>query len=112
MRAVVSDGVSRVHVADVAEPALEQETDAIVRVTRSAICGTDLHFFHGKAPIEPGEGLGHEAVGVVVATGRGVKGFATQDRVVVAFDVACGDCWYCRRGESQLCEDVETFGAG
>lgn len=112
MRAVVSDGVGRVRVADVPEPALERDTDAIVRVTRSAICGSDLHFLHGKAPIEPGESMGHEAVGVVVATGRSVKSFSTQDRVVVAFDVACGDCWFCRKGQSQLCENAAIFGAG
>jgi 2-desacetyl-2-hydroxyethyl bacteriochlorophyllide A dehydrogenase len=112
MRAVVSDGVGRVRVAETAEPALEEDTDAIVRVTRTAICGSDLHFFHGKAPIEPGEIMGHEATGVVVGTGRSVGRFSIQDRVVVSFDVACGECWFCRRGQSQLCEEAAIFGAG
>ena len=70
MRAVVFDDVGRVRVDDVAEPAIEEPGDAVMRVTRSAICGSDLHFFHGKAPMSPGEGIGHEAVGVVEAHGR------------------------------------------
>jgi alcohol dehydrogenase len=112
MRAVVFDDVGRVRVADVPEPVVEQPGDAVVRVTRSAICGSDMHFFHGKAPILPGEGLGHEAVGVVETVGPAVTRFARGDRVVVAFDVACGTCWFCARGQTQLCEAFATFGAG
>ena len=70
----------------------------------AAICGSDLHFLHGKAPVEPGEGLGHEAVGVVEAVGGGVARFRPGDRVVVAFNIACGACWFCREGQTQLCE--------
>jgi glutathione-independent formaldehyde dehydrogenase len=66
VRAVVFADVGRVEVADVPEPAIERPTDAIVRVTTTAICGSDLHFFHGKAPIERGSVLGHEAAGVGV----------------------------------------------
>ena len=69
MRAVVFADGGRVEVADVAAPVIERPTDAIVRVTRAAICGTDLHLLHGKAPIEPGAVLGHEAVGVVESIG-------------------------------------------
>jgi threonine dehydrogenase-like Zn-dependent dehydrogenase len=81
-------------------------------VTRSAICGSDLHFLHGKAPLDPGDVIGHEAVGVVESVGQGVRGFGVGDRVVVAFDIACGECWFCRRGETQLCEDFRNLGAG
>jgi threonine dehydrogenase-like Zn-dependent dehydrogenase len=112
MRAVVFDEVGRVRVDDVPDPEVERPTDAVVRVTRSAVCGSDMHFFHGKAPIVPGEGLGHEAVGVVEAVGSAVTRFAPGDRVVVAFDVACGACWFCLRGQTQLCEDFANFGAG
>ncbi len=112
MLAVQSDGLGKVRVAEVAEPVIEDANDAIIRVTVSAICGSDLHFLHGKAPIYPGEGLGHEAVGVVRQAGPGVRRFSPGDRVVVAFNVVCGQCWFCMRGQTQLCEDFRNLGAG
>lgn len=112
MRTVVFDGVGKVRLADVPSPVLEQPGDAVVRVTRTAICGSDLHFFHGKAPLEPGDVMGHEAVGVVESIGSGVTRFAPGDRVVVAFNIACGSCWFCLRGETQLCEEFRNLGAG
>lgn len=112
MRAVVFDGVGSVRVSDVPDPEIADPGDAIVRVTRSAICGSDLHFFHGKAPLDPGDVIGHEAVGIVETVGSDVRDFAVGDRVVVAFDIACGACWFCRRGETQLCEDFRNLGAG
>ncbi len=112
MRAVVFDDIGRVSVTDVADPVIEGPGDAIVRVTLSAVCGSDLHFLHGKTPIDPGASIGHEAVGVVESTGSAAAGVARGDRVVVAFQIACGRCWFCRRGETQLCEDSGTLGAG
>jgi 2-desacetyl-2-hydroxyethyl bacteriochlorophyllide A dehydrogenase len=112
VRAVVFAEVGRVRVADVPDPVIEEPGDAVVRVTLAAICGSDLHFLHGKAPVEPGEGLGHEAVGVVEAVGSGVARFRPGDRVVVAFNIACGACWFCRQGQTQLCEDFRNLGAG
>jgi len=112
VRAVVYRDVGRVEVAEVPDPRLEEPTDAIVRVSVSVICGSDLHFFHGKAPLEPGETIGHEAVGVVEAVGDGVERFAPGDRVVVSFVIACGSCWFCRSGQTQLCEDFRNLGAG
>ena len=112
MRAVVFGGVREVRVADVPDAVVQEPDDAVVRVTRTAICGSDLHFFHGKAPIEPGDVLGHEAVGVVEAVGPNVERFSPGDRVVVAFNIACGACWFCRRGEHQLCDDFRNLGAG
>ena len=112
MRAVVFDEVGRVRLAEVPDPSLEEPSDAVVRVTRTAICGSDLHFVHGKAPIDPGDVLGHEAVGVVEATAPDVARFSVGDRVVVAFNIACGACWFCRRGETQLCDDFRNLGAG
>jgi threonine dehydrogenase-like Zn-dependent dehydrogenase len=112
VRAVVFEVVGSVRVSDVPDPQVEDPGDAIVRVTRSAICGSDLHFFHGKAPLDPGDVIGHEAVGVVERVGAGVRDFVVGDRVVVAFDIACGACWFCRRGETQLCEDFRNLGAG
>lgn len=112
MRAVVYRDVGRVEVADVPDPTISEPTDAIVRVALSAICGSDLHFFHGKAPLEPGETIGHEAVGVVEAVGSEVRDVSPGDRVVVAFVIACGACWFCRNGQTQLCEDYRNLGAG
>ena len=112
MRGVVFDGVGAVRVADLPDPDLEAPTDAIVRVTRSAICGSDLHLLHGKAPMEPGEPLGHEAVGVIEAVGDGVETRRVGDRVAVAFNVACGHCWFCGIGQSSLCDDDKIFGYG
>jgi threonine dehydrogenase-like Zn-dependent dehydrogenase len=112
MRAVVFDGIGTVRVTDVADPELEEPGDAIVRVTRTAICGSDLHLLHGKAPMEPGEPLGHEAVGVVEAVGDEVGAVRAGDRVAVAFNVACGHCWFCGNGQSALCDDDRIFGYG
>lgn len=112
MRAVVFEEIGKIAVADVPEPAIEDPRDAIVRVSISAICASDLHFVHGKAPLERGEPIGHEAVGVVEAVGPGVSRFATGDRVVVAFNIACGECWFCRHGQTQLCEDWRMLGGG
>jgi len=112
VRAVVFDGVGSVRVSDVPDPEIADPGDAIVRVTRSAICGSDLHFFHGKAPLDPGDVIGHEAVGIVETVGSDVRDFGVGERVVVAFDIACGACWFCRRGETQLCEDFRNLGAG
>ncbi len=112
MRAVVYEDVGKVAVADVPDPVLREPDDAVIRVTVSAICGSDLHFFHGKAPLDPGEGIGHEAVGVVEAVGPAVERFRLGDRVVVSFVIACGSCWFCRAGQTQLCEDFRNLGAG
>ncbi len=112
MRAVIYQGVGEVAVVDAPDPVLQEPDDAIVRVTTAAICGSDLHFFHGKAPMDPGEGIGHEAVGVVESVGSGVDRFRPGDRVVVAFVIACGACWFCRHGQTQLCEDFRNLGAG
>jgi threonine dehydrogenase-like Zn-dependent dehydrogenase len=81
-------------------------------VSRVAICGSDLHFLHGKAPIDPGDVLGHEAMGIVQDVGERVTRFRPGDRVAVAFQLACGTCWFCERGQTALCEDSRTLGAG
>jgi threonine dehydrogenase-like Zn-dependent dehydrogenase len=112
MRAVVYRGVGEVEVADVPDPEIVEPGDAIVRVGLTAICGSDLHLFHGKAPLEPGDTIGHEAIGVVEQAGSAVTRFAPGDRVVVSFTVADGTCWFCRHGQSQLCDDFKYFGYG
>jgi threonine dehydrogenase-like Zn-dependent dehydrogenase len=112
MRAVVYRDVGSVEVAEVPDPRIELPDDAVVRVRLAGICGSDLHFLHGKAPLEPGETIGHEAIGVVEAVGPGVERFAPGARVVVSFVIACGTCWFCRNEQTQLCEDFRNLGAG
>ncbi|HVF08905.1 MAG TPA: alcohol dehydrogenase catalytic domain-containing protein [Actinomycetota bacterium] len=112
MRAVVFAEPGRVEVSDVPGPLIRHPADALVRVTRAAICGSDLHFLHAKTPTAPGQVLGHEAVGVVEAVGGEVASVRPGDRVVLSFAVACGACWFCARGETNLCEHAAVFGAG
>ena len=112
MRAVVFDDIGVVRVADVPDPTVQRPTDAVIRVERSAICGTDLHFLHGRTPIDPGGVLGHEAAGTVEAVGDAITSVRPGDRVVASFHVACGRCWFCVRGQTALCEDHAILGAG
>jgi threonine dehydrogenase-like Zn-dependent dehydrogenase len=112
VRAVVYRGIGRVTVEEVPEPEVEDSRDAVVRVGVSAICASDLHFLHGKAPLDPGDVMGHEAMGVVQSVGSAVERFRPGDRVAVAFHIACGDCWFCRRGQTQLCDEWRMLGGG
>jgi threonine dehydrogenase-like Zn-dependent dehydrogenase len=112
VKAVTFEEIGRVSVREVPDARIEEPADAVIRVSVAGICGSDLHFLHGKAPLEPGETIGHEAVGVVAETGSAVREFAPGDRVVVAFNIACGSCWFCRRGQTQLCEEFRNLGAG
>jgi threonine dehydrogenase-like Zn-dependent dehydrogenase len=112
VRAVLFKEVGKVSVGEVDEPRLRDPREAVVKVTMSAICGSDLHFLYGKAPLRPGEGMGHEAIGVVESVGPGVARFSPGDRVVIAFNIVCGSCWFCIRGQTSLCEDFRNLGAG
>jgi alcohol dehydrogenase len=112
VRAVVFEALRSVGLADVPEPEIEDSSDAVVRVTLSAICGSDLHSYHGRFPLRPGETVGHEAVGVVEAVGPEVRHVRPGDRVVVAFDNVDGTCWYCRRGQTSLCDRFRNLGFG
>ena len=95
------------------KPVLEEPTDALVRVTKTAICGSDLHVVHGRIPgMSPGGILGHEFVGIVEAVGGAVRRFAEGDRVVGSFTIPCGDCWYCERRHFSRCPDQRVFGYG
>ena len=112
MRGVVFEDVCRVRVDDLAEPTIEEPTDAVVRITTAAICGSDLHFYHGKAPLQPGDPMGHEGIGVIEEVGPAVTRASPGDRVVVAFDIACGECWFCEKGQTSLCDHFRTLGIG
>ncbi|MFN2467355.1 MAG: zinc-binding dehydrogenase [Gaiellaceae bacterium] len=112
MQAVTFQGVGEVRVADVSEPQLAARDDAIVQIEASGICGSDLHIYHGRHPVEPGFTVGHEFVGHVMATGEDVTDVAEGDRVVGCFVTACGRCFFCRRGAFHKCSDARTFGHG
>ncbi|RTH18938.1 dehydrogenase [Thermus scotoductus] len=112
MKALVYHGPFQVAVEEVPEPKLEAETDAIVQVELAAICGSDLHIYHGKiAGVLPGTVLGHEFVGRIVEKGPLVP-FPLGERVVGSFQVACGDCPACRKGQYFACLKGGVFGFG
>ena len=111
MKAVVWHGVGDIRLDDVAEPTLKEPEDAIVRLTSSAICGTDLHFVRGTmAGMKPGTILGHEGVGVVEALGENVRNFERGERVVICSTIACGSCSYCRAGYYAQCDRANPNG--
>ncbi|MBO0821801.1 MAG: glutathione-dependent formaldehyde dehydrogenase [Nocardiopsaceae bacterium] len=111
MKAVVWHDVGNVSVDDVPDPRIIDPADAIVRITSSAICGTDLHFVRGTMPgMRPGTILGHEAVGVVEETGRNVRNFNIGDRVVIPSTIGCGSCVYCRAGYYAQCDNANPNG--
>lgn len=111
MKAVVFHGVGDIRLDDVPEPKISEPTDAIVRLTASAICGTDLHFVRGTmGPMKAGTILGHEAVGVVEEIGPGVRNLRKGDRVVIPSTIACGSCSYCRAGYYSKCDNANPKG--
>lgn len=111
MKAVVWHGIGDIRMEDVAEPRIEQPTDAVVRLTASAICGTDLHFVRGTfTGMKPGTILGHEGVGIVEQVGADVRNFAPGDRVVICSTIACGACSYCRAGYFSQCDNANPNG--
>jgi threonine dehydrogenase-like Zn-dependent dehydrogenase len=106
MRAICWYGKNTVRVEAVADPRILNPRDAIVRITSTAICGSDLHLYNGFIPtLEEGDILGHEFMGEVVEVGSGVKNLQLGDRVVVPFPISCGNCWSCLHGLFSLCED-------
>lgn len=108
MKAITWHGTRDVRVTDVPDPTVEEPTDAVVRVTSTAICGSDLHLYEVLGPfIDEGFVLGHEPMGVVEAVGSEVRGLRPGDRVVVPFNIACGSCWMCSRGLQSQCETTQ-----
>lgn len=111
MKAVVFHDVGDIRLDDVPEPELQASTDAIIRITASAICGTDLHFVRGTVSgMNKGRILGHEAVGIVEALGEDVRNLNIGDRVVVCSTIACGNCAYCRAGYYAQCDEANPGG--
>src|SRR3954449_9694866 len=105
MKALVWHGKEDIRCDTVTDPEIEDPRDAIVRVTTCAICGSDLHLFHNMIPaMLPGDIIGHEMMGEVVETGRGVSKLRKGERVVIPFTINCDRCDQCRRGNYSLCE--------
>ncbi len=111
MQAVVWHGVGDIRLDDVPEPQINRPTDAIVRITSSAICGTDLHFIRGTVSnMVEGTILGHEGVGIVEKVGSSVRNFKEGDRVVIPSTIACGYCSYCRASYYAQCDNANPNG--
>ena len=111
MKAVVFHGVGDIRLETVRDPKIKDPTDAMIRITASAICGTDLHFVRGTlSGLKPGTILGHEAVGVVEEVGKDVRNMRIGDRVVVPSTIACGYCSYCRAGYQSQCDVTNPNG--
>jgi 2-desacetyl-2-hydroxyethyl bacteriochlorophyllide A dehydrogenase len=112
MRAVTFQAPGEVRVEERPEPELEHPDEVVIRIDATGVCGSDLHIFHGRVKIEPGFTIGHEYVGTVLAAGDGVSRVAPGDRVLGCFHTACGECFFCKRGEFQECAAKRTFGHG
>lgn len=111
MRAIVYEGINDVRVAKVDDPKIQNEDDIIVKVTSTAICGSDLHLVHGMVPNMPkGFILGHETMGIVEEVGKGVNKVKKGDRVIVPFPIACGHCWYCEHDLWSQCDNSNDNG--
>ncbi|HET8742464.1 MAG TPA: alcohol dehydrogenase catalytic domain-containing protein, partial [Gaiella sp.] len=115
MKAVTWQGRRDVRVEDVPDPRIEDPTDVVVRVTSTAICGSDLHLYEVLGPfLDAGDVLGHEAMGIVEEIGPEVSRVDVGDRVVVPFNIACGSCFMCGQGLHSQCEttQVHEYGTG
>ncbi|HTJ26477.1 MAG TPA: glutathione-independent formaldehyde dehydrogenase [Candidatus Limnocylindria bacterium] len=114
MRAVVWKEPYKVAVENIDAPRIEEPTDAILRLTTAAICGSDLHMYEGRAPVEAGEVFGHENLGVIEQVGPGVRTIKPGDRVVLPFNIGCGFCFNCTRGYGNACltTNPQSHGGG
>jgi threonine dehydrogenase-like Zn-dependent dehydrogenase len=109
MRALTWQGKRHVSVEDVPDPQIKEPNDAIIKVTSTAICGSDLHLYEVLGPfLTPGDVLGHETMGIVEAVGPDAGDLQVGDRVVVPFNISCGSCWMCSRGLFAQCETTQV----
>ena len=113
MRALTWQGPSKVSVETVTDPEILEPTDAIVRITSTAICGSDLHLYDVMAPyLAKGDILGHEPMGIVEEVGTAVPNLKAGDRVVVPFNISCGNCFFCNNGLQSQCETYQNRDSG
>lgn len=112
MRALVWNGKEDVQVETVPDPQIQDPRDVVVRITATAICGSDLHLYGGIMPgMEKGDVLGHEPMGEVVEVGANVRNLKVGDRVVVPFVISCGHCWFCQQGLYAACDTTNPNAA-
>src|SRR5258708_40019156 len=113
MKAVSFVEVGKLELRDVQKPTIQEPDDVLLKVTTTAICGSDLHVLAGRIPgMMEGGILGHEFIGVVEEVGPEVKNFKPGDRALASFLIPCGVCWFCQRKMFGQCEDVRLFGSG
>ncbi|THE09445.1 glutathione-dependent formaldehyde dehydrogenase [Bacillus timonensis] len=111
MKAVTYQGIKDVAVTDVPDSKIEKPDDIIVKITTSAICGSDLHLIHGMIPNMPENFIiGHEPMGIVEEVGPEVTNVKKGDRVIVPFNISCGTCWYCNQGYTSQCDEANPHG--
>lgn len=106
MKAVVYKEPFKVAVEDISKPKIQHPNDAIVRVTTTAICGSDLHMYEGRTVAKPGIVFGHENLGIVEEVGSGVSNIKVGERVVMPFNIGCGHCSNCDEGNTGCCIKV------
>jgi len=111
MKALTYQGIKDVKIKEVADPAIEKRDDIIVRITSTAICGSDLHLIHGNVPNMPEDFIiGHEPMGIVEEVGPDVTRLKKGDRVVIPFNIACGQCYYCQHQLESQCDNSNPHG--
>lgn len=109
MKAVTYQGHKNMEVREVHDPIIEESTDAIIKITASGICGSDLHLYHqGDLFMDPGFVIGHEPMGIVEEVGKEVKTLKKGDRVVIPFNIGCGDCFYCNNEMESQCDNSNS----
>ncbi|WP_195570993.1 zinc-dependent alcohol dehydrogenase [Paenibacillus sp. 1001270B_150601_E10] len=110
MKAVTYQGMKNVQLKDVRDPVLQKKDDVIVRITTSAICGSDLHIYNGEIPNMPKDFvIGHEPIGIIEEAGPEVTKVKKGDRVIIPFNVACGQCWFCKHQLESQCDNSNEF---
>ncbi|MDF2615148.1 MAG: glutathione-dependent formaldehyde dehydrogenase [Clostridia bacterium] len=111
MKAITYQGMKNVEVKSVADPKIEKDDDIILKVTSTAICGSDLHLIHGMIPNMPHDYIiGHEAMGIVQEAGKEVRKVKKGDRVIIPFPISCGHCWYCEHELWSQCDNSNENG--
>ena len=112
MKGVIFHGIGDISLEEMDVPTIQNASDAIVRITLTTICGSDLHLIHGQTVVDPESPIGHECVGVIEEVGDDVSSFKPGDRVVVATFPYCGNCFYCKKGSPSQCEKGGILGFG